>query len=217
MPEFLQNDLVNLAKANIYIKLMIDGVSSKPFSATTLPPHIEPLVSYKDIIIKNTREHYGTPRKIVDARIASEWQANSDTAINEKIGRRDEKPLAQVLRPSASHADGRSIRPSVPPSISRAHVSSPLPVSTSQPVDSRPSISTPAESVVRTPDHKPAHVSETISVPPSVPSAPAPKQFIRQKVDIEALRRSINESLKKQSESETPSQDSAASVEKKPE
>ena len=65
MPEFLQNDLVNLAKANIYIKLMIDGVSSKPFSATTLPPHIQPLeFLYKDIIIKNTREHYAVPRKM---------------------------------------------------------------------------------------------------------------------------------------------------------
>ena len=102
MPEFLQNDLVNLAKANIYIKLMIDGVSSKPFSATTLPPHIQPLQSYKDIIIKNTREHYAVPRAIVDARIASEWNTNSETAINEKLGRRDERPLSQVLRPGGT-------------------------------------------------------------------------------------------------------------------
>ena len=35
MPEFLQNDLVNLSKANIYIKFMIDGVASRPFSAET--------------------------------------------------------------------------------------------------------------------------------------------------------------------------------------
>ncbi len=104
MPEFLQNDLVNLSKANIYIKLMIDGVSSKPFSATTLPPHIQPLQSYKDIIIKNTREHYAVPRAIVDARIASEWNTNSETAINEKLGRRDERPLSQVLRPGGTSA-----------------------------------------------------------------------------------------------------------------
>ena len=37
MPEFLENDLVNLAKANIYIKLMIDGVASRPFSASHAP------------------------------------------------------------------------------------------------------------------------------------------------------------------------------------
>src|SRR6201999_92214 len=37
-PEFTAEDLVNLGFAQIYLKLMIDGVSSKPFSATTLPP-----------------------------------------------------------------------------------------------------------------------------------------------------------------------------------
>jgi hypothetical protein len=35
-------------------------------------------------------------------------------------------------------------------------------------------------------------------------AASAPKQFVRTKVDIEELRRSINESLKKQAEGEEP-------------
>src|ERR1700691_5291578 len=65
MPEFEQQDLVNLAKANVYIKLMIDGVSSRPFSAETLPPQHLPLVSYRDVIITNSQEKYGTPRRIV--------------------------------------------------------------------------------------------------------------------------------------------------------
>src|SRR5271170_4899472 len=62
MPEFTEQDLVNLAKANVYIKLMIDGVASRPFSAETLPPHHAPLVSYRDAIIQNSQQHYGTPR-----------------------------------------------------------------------------------------------------------------------------------------------------------
>ena len=37
-PEFAVNDLVNLPNYNIYMKLMIDGGMSKPFSAVTLPP-----------------------------------------------------------------------------------------------------------------------------------------------------------------------------------
>src|SRR5438552_3442503 len=36
-PEFTARDLLNLPNYNIYLKLMIDGVVSKPFSATTLP------------------------------------------------------------------------------------------------------------------------------------------------------------------------------------
>ena len=64
MPEFLQNDLVNLSKANIYVKLMIDGVASRPFSAETMPPQKIPLESYRDVIIKNSRDHYGTPKSV---------------------------------------------------------------------------------------------------------------------------------------------------------
>ncbi len=199
MPEFLQNDLVNLAKANIYIKLMIDGVSSKPFSATTLPPHIQPLQSYRDIIIKNTREHYAVPRRIVDERIASEWNASSEAAINEKIGRRDEKPLSQVLRPGGGTAPHTSdVRPReryMPPRQSVTSSPTP-PVSSPRTASNTPPPSVPviapAAPAVRVMRQEPA-ASEPAP-------APAPKQFVRPKVDIEALRRSINESLKKQAE-----------------
>ncbi len=37
-PVFLEEDLVNIPKFHIFLKLMIDGVSSQPFSAMTLPP-----------------------------------------------------------------------------------------------------------------------------------------------------------------------------------
>jgi len=37
-PEFLVEDIVNLGFAQIYLKLMIDGIGSSPFSARTLPP-----------------------------------------------------------------------------------------------------------------------------------------------------------------------------------
>jgi hypothetical protein len=186
MPEFLQNDLVNLAKADIYIKLMIDGVSSKPFSATTIPPHVPSLVSYKDIIIKNTREHYGTPRKIVEERIASEWSANSEAAINEKIGRRDEKSPAQVLRPGGGYGGGsRAASPLAPaPSVRRTLVS-----------HAAPSAGAPGAPA----PEKAADVSAAAPAP-----TPAPKQFVRSKVDIGELRRSITESLKKQTEGDAP-------------
>ena len=210
MPEFLQNDLVNLAKANIYIKLMIDGVSSKPFSATTLMPHTQPLQSYKDIIIKNTREHYAVPRAIVDERIASEWNGQSDAVIDEKIGRRDEKPLAQVLRPAAPRADfsrGPALAPVRHGSSdvsARDRFAPPRPAASSSTPStlSMPSSPRAVAPVVEHAVEKPA-VPESAPVFVSAPApavAPAPKQFVRPKVDIEELRRSINESLKKQAE-----------------
>jgi len=71
-PQFLAADLVNLGKFNIYLKLMIDGVAGDAFSAETLPPPERPKESYKEEIIKLSREKYGTPRKMVEQKIA-QW------------------------------------------------------------------------------------------------------------------------------------------------
>ncbi|HEX4104161.1 MAG TPA: type IV secretion system DNA-binding domain-containing protein [Candidatus Paceibacterota bacterium] len=124
MPEFLQTDLVNLSKANIYTKLMIDGVASRPFSATTLPPQRPPLVSYRDVIIRNSQQRYGTPRAIVEQRIAGEWATTSDDIVQEKVGRRDERRLSEVLRPDAA---SQRRRPRFDESPRSAPSSSPAP------------------------------------------------------------------------------------------
>ena len=69
-PEFLAADFVNLGKYNIYLKLMIDGLSGRPFSAETLPPAPKPAESYREKIIKVSRERYGTSREIIEGKIA---------------------------------------------------------------------------------------------------------------------------------------------------
>lgn len=69
-PEFSAQDLVNLAKYQIYLKLMIDGLAGRPFSAETLPPFPKPEKSHKEKIIKVSRERYGTPRQKVEEKIA---------------------------------------------------------------------------------------------------------------------------------------------------
>ena len=61
-PIFNENDLINLPNYHIYLKLMIDGATSQPFSAITLPPP-EKVRSYKESIIKLCREKYSRPRK----------------------------------------------------------------------------------------------------------------------------------------------------------
>jgi len=72
MPEFVMNDLVNLGKYNIYLKLMIDGLAGRPFSAGTLPPLKEPTETNREKIIKVSRERYGTAKKIIEDKI-SKW------------------------------------------------------------------------------------------------------------------------------------------------
>jgi len=67
-PIFNQNDLINIPNYHIYLKLMIDGATSQPFSAITLPPP-EKMKSYKESIVKLCRERYCRNRKEVEAAI----------------------------------------------------------------------------------------------------------------------------------------------------
>lgn len=98
MPQFTAQDLVNLTKYNIFIKLMIDGVATKPFSAQTIEPAEPSAESFKDVIIENTRSKCATPRLTVEEKISSEWIANPET-IQEMIDRREEQSLDKVLKP----------------------------------------------------------------------------------------------------------------------
>jgi hypothetical protein len=71
-PDFLMNDIVNLGKYNIYLKLMIDGVSSRGFSAQTLPPIPKLENSNREAVIEFSRKAYATPRETVE-KIIAEW------------------------------------------------------------------------------------------------------------------------------------------------
>jgi len=67
-PYFEEQDLVNLGKYEVYMKLMIDGISSQPFSATTMSP-ISGKTENKEKVIKVSRERYATALDIVQERI----------------------------------------------------------------------------------------------------------------------------------------------------
>lgn len=70
-PEFTAQDLVNLPNYHVYLKLMIDGVTSRPFSAKTLPPmKIDLSAGVKEKIIESSRALYARPREEVEAEIA---------------------------------------------------------------------------------------------------------------------------------------------------
>ncbi|MCX6731771.1 MAG: type IV secretion system DNA-binding domain-containing protein [Candidatus Parcubacteria bacterium] len=68
-PEFYVQDFVNLGFASIYLKLMIDGIASRPFSAGTLPPVIAKAESYADKIIEKSRGKYAIARGKVEEKI----------------------------------------------------------------------------------------------------------------------------------------------------
>ncbi|MDP3963480.1 MAG: type IV secretion system DNA-binding domain-containing protein [bacterium] len=110
-PEFVPEDLVNLPNYHIYLKLMVDGVTSRPFSATTLPPVSgKSLEETKAKVIKVSRERYARPRDAIEERImrwsgmgagggettdedgVGDWIASSGTANPGAAGSAASKP-----------------------------------------------------------------------------------------------------------------------------
>lgn len=67
-PTFLPEDLVSLAKYQIYLKLMVDGVATPPFSANTMSPIAKRMASM-DTVIQVSRERYAEPRALIEEKV----------------------------------------------------------------------------------------------------------------------------------------------------
>lgn len=133
-PIFMQTDLVNLTKFDIYLKLMIDGVSSDPFSATGLPP-IDLAFRREgnhEKIIRSSRERYATPRTVVEEKItrwsgvAEMYKADAEERTDEERGRL-EKPKVN-LTDSSLVEEPKLIETPAPISLSDALRQSPVPI-----------------------------------------------------------------------------------------
>ncbi len=186
MPEFLGTDMVNLAKYNIYIKLMIDGISSRPFSAHTLPPPPKPARSCKAEIIENARTRYAIPRERVEETIAGEWLNQGSNSMKEKIERRDEKTLAGTLTENAPIVTKkpfipREKRQEGAPAIFHPEPSPHKPVSTGQTASGpRPSqtktytpVKSPAVNIQKAPQT--TSVTTPAQTAPQAPQEPTPR------------------------------------------
>jgi len=68
-PEFTKEHFQNLPKHSVYLKLSIDGSTSTPFSAETLPELIAPQISNSEKIIEQTRQRYCTHKNAVEGKI----------------------------------------------------------------------------------------------------------------------------------------------------
>ncbi len=81
-PEFGVQDMVNLPNYHIYLKLLVGGVRSRPFSATTLPPlALKTTGDIVERVIQNSRKKYARPRWVVENEI-TEWSGTNDEAKN---------------------------------------------------------------------------------------------------------------------------------------
>jgi hypothetical protein len=105
-PEFTAEDLVNLGSYQIYLKLMIDGVSSAPFSAVTMPPIEKPVMNWKNDVIAASRKSFAKPRDMVEAEIKA-WHEPIKLAENLDKGREERKTRGQGAVQSAAQSLGQ--------------------------------------------------------------------------------------------------------------
>ncbi len=75
-PTFVAEDLTNLEKYHIYLRMTIDGISSPAFSALTLALPSEKTNNLEKIL-RVSREKYGTSRDFVEKKIM-EWSEELD-------------------------------------------------------------------------------------------------------------------------------------------
>lgn len=109
-PVFLMNDLVNLNKYTIYLKLMIDGITGDAFSAQSLPPmDISETASNEEKAIRVSRERYGKTRAEVEEKI-TRWSGMMDMDEFERNKATDQGAVKGEQRPMPARAMSEPIR-----------------------------------------------------------------------------------------------------------
>lgn len=168
-PTFVEEDLVNLPKFQIYLKLMIDGVASRPFSAQTLPP-IGSTTGSTEKVVRVSRERYAIPRDKIEDKIMR-WSgmmvADGEDASSMEIDSDDEMfkdiPTAAKATPAtpvAAPAATAVVVPVIP-------VQQPKPVAA--PVAPRPVQTTPPFQPVQI---QPIQSAQPKNSPPRPPTPP---------------------------------------------
>jgi hypothetical protein len=89
-PVVSADDLVSLDAWAMYVKLCIDGMTSVPFSAKSLPVRYHKF-SLKDDIVRKSREKYGIEREIIEEKIMK-WSSQSYSEKgNRSVIKKEEK------------------------------------------------------------------------------------------------------------------------------
>ncbi len=111
----LPKDILSLPKYHAYMRLMIDGMASKSFSVSTLPPpDYEQDKGRWDTIRRMSRERYAEPRRDVEERlgkwIASAEEGRVTAKAAEKAKEKEEEEKKKARKKGMSLAEYRAWR-----------------------------------------------------------------------------------------------------------
>src|SRR3989344_5690481 len=160
-PTFTPNDMVNLTKYHIYLKLMINGVASQPFSGVTLPP-LAALTGNEDKVIKVSRERFANRRQDIEERI-TRWMGqeyHKEAAHQELTDEEEETERGGVIFTGKTDAVAptETIKP-LATVIARPQPSLPA----------RPQTSAPAKAALPPPPIRPETSIKNIPAKPKTP------------------------------------------------
>ncbi len=145
-PTFTAEDLVNLGKYQIYLKLMIDEVSSQPFSATTMNVIPRPEISFRQQVLENSWKQFTRPRVDVEDEI-KKWHEEG-TAREQKLASNPQNDFPRENnnnRENSSSSAGTRYSPRVSPNIISGPAPAPTPIRTPAPVSAPVPPKTPVE------------------------------------------------------------------------
>ncbi len=195
-PVFMMNDIVNLPKYQIYLKLMIDGIAGDAFSATVLPPiKIEGDPETEAKIINSSRERYTSKKEDVEDKIRrwtgmltpEERQAlvkkgmevTAPVASVAKVAATPRPPLAKAFAtPTQKREPRRDPQPLIPTAVTPRAVPTPVaaPLAVS-PTPATPPVMTSAVPEIYSPTEASAVLQSAVAapiVPPLVPPSASP-------------------------------------------
>jgi type IV secretory pathway TraG/TraD family ATPase VirD4 len=84
-PEFSWNDFIRLPPHLFYVRVCIDGATSRPFNADALPPRIARAITHREKIIEISRKRYCSPLADVERRI-DRWFASIERSMEKGSG-----------------------------------------------------------------------------------------------------------------------------------
>ncbi|HEV8592663.1 MAG TPA: type IV secretion system DNA-binding domain-containing protein [Pyrinomonadaceae bacterium] len=203
-PTFEPEDLVNLGLGQIYLTLMIDGVGSAPFSADTIPPIEHPHVSYRDDIVRSTREKHARTKAEIEQIIAkrqSDFAPPTKQPVKDNRDRdfrpRDVRPETRPQSPEPRREPPPMPQPRPAPPPAPREAPQPPPQAAEQRNALRDAISRAreAEASVRSPadilrarrDHKKPH-----DAPPVHKVAQPELEKVADEVSTQDLRKILN-------------------------
>lgn len=105
-PTFVVEDFVNLGRFQMYLKLMIDGVTSPAFSARGLGVWPMPKENFVERILESSRKLYTHPRSEVEDHILS-WSLGTGSGAYSQAGQGQAEPKSQPRNEQTSREPHR--------------------------------------------------------------------------------------------------------------